>query len=266
MRNVYPLFEGNRILKKEMLWSLRDYSFAHIQLEYQEYGQGLLRGCDVRAEDGVLTVAPGLVKCGRFICLLTEETKVSYEAMNRMQYLKLRVMTDSSSADYICYQMEFVLDTLDSKEENEFELCRFHLREGAKLRDAYTGFRDLETEYDTVNRLESDWGGLGGWSVDPVITRCFGESILSGEGGSAEDCQFAYFCLNCAGALPQGMLQRYLARRVNGGAGINGGAGRKDGGMSRKEMYRAMCRIVDEVGGGGKKEKRGGGWRGIWVD
>ena len=45
MQNLYPLFERNRILKKELLWSLRDYSFSQIQLEYQEYGQGIIQGC-----------------------------------------------------------------------------------------------------------------------------------------------------------------------------------------------------------------------------
>ncbi len=48
MQNLYPLFEQNRILKKELLWSLRDYSFSHIQLEYQEYGQGIIQGCGIR--------------------------------------------------------------------------------------------------------------------------------------------------------------------------------------------------------------------------
>lgn len=58
MQNLYPLFEQNRILKKELLWSLRDYSFAHVQLEYQEYGQGILRGCEIQVRDGKLVVGP----------------------------------------------------------------------------------------------------------------------------------------------------------------------------------------------------------------
>ena len=44
IQNIYPLFERNRILKKEMLWSLRDYAFAHAGVKYQKYGQGTLRG------------------------------------------------------------------------------------------------------------------------------------------------------------------------------------------------------------------------------
>ena len=47
MQNLYPLFGQNRILKKELLWSLRDCSFAQLQLRYQDYGQGFLQGCTV---------------------------------------------------------------------------------------------------------------------------------------------------------------------------------------------------------------------------
>ena len=47
MQNLYPLFERNRILKKELMWSLRDYSFTHIQLEYQAYADGMIKGCDL---------------------------------------------------------------------------------------------------------------------------------------------------------------------------------------------------------------------------
>ena len=48
LQNCYPRFAKNRILKKEMLEALRDYSFACAQLEYQNYGQGILCGCDIR--------------------------------------------------------------------------------------------------------------------------------------------------------------------------------------------------------------------------
>lgn len=75
MQNLYPLFERKRILKKELLWSLRDYSFAHFRLEYQEYGQGLLQGCGVAVQGGELVVGPGMIKYGDFICLVTEEER-----------------------------------------------------------------------------------------------------------------------------------------------------------------------------------------------
>lgn len=51
-----PVFAGRRILKKESLWDIRDYTYAGWQLYYAEYTDGLLKGCDIRAEDGRLVI------------------------------------------------------------------------------------------------------------------------------------------------------------------------------------------------------------------
>ena len=40
-----PVFAGRRILKKESLWDIRDYTYAGWQLYYSEYTDGLLKGC-----------------------------------------------------------------------------------------------------------------------------------------------------------------------------------------------------------------------------
>ena len=66
MENLYPLFEQNRILKKELLWSLRDYTFIHVQAEYGRYGQGFLKGWDIKVRDSELAVGPGLLKAGGY--------------------------------------------------------------------------------------------------------------------------------------------------------------------------------------------------------
>ena len=54
-----PVFAGRRILKKESLWDIRDYTYAGWQLYYAEYTDGLLKGCDIRAEDCLLYTSPG---------------------------------------------------------------------------------------------------------------------------------------------------------------------------------------------------------------
>ena len=38
-----PVFAGRRILKKESLWDIRDYTYAGWQLYYAEYTDGLDR-------------------------------------------------------------------------------------------------------------------------------------------------------------------------------------------------------------------------------
>lgn len=255
-QNIYPLFEGKRVLKKELLWSLRDYAFSHIQLEYQEYGQGFLRGCGVRAKEGVLVITPGMVKCGRFICLLPEETRIPYEPMNQLQVLKLQIQLDGSCPDYVSYEMGFCLGPSGEKGEQEFELCRFHLRKGARLRDQYTCFADMGTVYDTVNVIDSDWGGVGGQGLAPEVTRYFAECILKAGGGLPEDRMFAYACLASPGVMPVRILEDYLARR----------RGRLEG-RQKGELYQAMCAVIEEISRGGRSVGREGkGRRRILVE
>ncbi len=245
MQNLYPLFERNRILKKEMLWSLRDYSFAHIQIEYQEYGQGIIRGCDIRVDGDELAVGPGILKYGRFICLMMEEEKIPYHAADRMQYLKLRIDADSSSPDYIAYRMELVSDLDEKRKENEFELCRFHLRSGARLRDHYKDFSDMGTEYDTVNLIHADWGGLGGTSLCPAVTRRFAKAVLASENSRMEDRFFACLCLSQAGAVPAGLLSAYAGCR---------GSKTADGAA---EIYKRLNTLLEDIRNGRKGREEG---------
>lgn len=251
MYNLYPLFERNRILKKELLWSLRDYSFAHIQVEYQEYGQGVLQGCRVEVQGGELVIHPGIVKYVQFICLITEEERISYVPMDHWQFLKIRIEKEDSSPDYIAYKIEILLDTNQVQNENEFELCRFYLKPGAQLRDQYTSFQDLGTEYDTVNQIHAAWGGVGGSALAPAITRSFACAILESKNSTAEDCSFAYFCLSLPGAVPAYVLDNYIRRKAGGRAEMAAGGSERgcvDRQLGNGELYQAMCAIIGELG------------------
>lgn len=249
MQNIYPLFERNRILKKELLWSLRDYSFSHVQLEYQEYGQGMIRGCALDFHEDELIVGPGILKCGRFICLITEEERIPFAPANQMQFLKFQVETDQSSPDYIAYKVELHLDMDEVQGDNEFELCRFNLRHGARLRGDYTDFADMDTEYDTVNLIHSSWGGLGGKTLSPKITGIFSEAMLASANVRPEDRAFAYLCLSQPGAVPAAVLNDYVCSRL--------GEGEKfpEGNLS---LYEKMCDILSDArqGGTGITKKR----------
>ncbi len=249
MENLYPLFERNRILKKEQLWSLRDYAFVHVQLEYQEYGQGVIQGCGIRTEGQELVIGSGIVKYGHFLCLLMEEQRVPFQAADQRQYLKLRVGMDSTSPDYISYQWEVFLDSEEKKAEDEFELCRFYLRKGARLRDQYEDFYDMETEYDTINLLHGDWAGLGGSSLAPAFTQRFAKELLAGGNSQPEDRAFAYFCLSQRGALPVKVLKDYVRRRC----GMQGESEKSE--MEAEEIYKCFGRILTDIKKGGKKEQ-----------
>ncbi len=244
MQNLYPLFEQNRILKKELLWSLRDYSFAQLQLEYQEYSQGILRGCDITVLGDKLVVSPGIIKYGPFICLMMEEETIGYTPLEQMQFLKIKAEIDRSSPDYIVYRTMLLLDRNEAKDEDEFELCRFHLRKGAKLRSRYTGFLDMITGYDTINLIYGTWGGLGGESMAPAVTRYFARTVLESENSQPEDRSFAYLCLSQPGAVPAQALTAYVRHR-------SGDVW--DTEMDNLSVFQSMCSVIDEIQKGKEK-------------
>lgn len=248
MQNLYPLFERNRILKKELLWSLRDYSFSHVQLEYQEHGEGILRGCMIKVKGDQLVVGPGIIKYGQFICLMMEEERIYYKPCEQVQYLKVSIEIDRTSVDFIKYQIGLYLDFNEPRNENEFELCRFNLRSGAVLRDQYKNFFDMETQYDTINLIHADWAALGGKALSPSITRYFAENVLMSENSKPEDCSFAYLCLSQAGAVPSAVLSRYVSKRIGC---------QPETVAKNQEIYEAMCGLIKMIQHG--EEKRGVG-------
>lgn len=255
MQNIYPLFGRNRILKKELLSAVRDYAFSHIQLEYQDYGEGILKGCRVSVGKDRLSVGTGIIKAAAFVCLMTEEETIPYGPANHAQYLKLCVHV-KKTPDYTAYGAELKLDEIREKKENEFELCRFFLRPGADLRDRYTGFADMETEYDTVNLIHADWGGPGGGSMSPAITLSFARAVLEGSASRPEDMAMACLCMSRSGAAPMEVLSAFLRRRT----------GREEPFADNLDRYHAMCAIIGEAGGARKPEEKKRERRMILVD
>ena len=53
-QNIYPVFEPKRLLKKEMLENLRDFPRSLFGLQYQNYSDGILYGCDITGTDRII--------------------------------------------------------------------------------------------------------------------------------------------------------------------------------------------------------------------
>jgi len=239
MQNIYPLFEANRILKKEHMWSLRDYIFTHMQLEYREYSDGILQGCELKVEGNKVILGPGIVKCGGFLYLIPEEMDAVYEATERIQFLKLKANKEERSSDCICYELTLALEE-NKAQEKELEVCRFKLRGGSRLRYTYKDFEDLETEFDTINPLHGDWAGQGGGSLSPIITDYFARLVLEESGSHTEDIHFAYLCLSQSGAVNRRIVEDYVRRR----------GGQQDlETLSKEELFAGLVQIMEEIRG-----------------
>lgn len=250
MQNLYPLFERNRILKKELLWSLRDYSFTHIQMEYSGYAEGMLQGFDVRVEGKRIVVAPGLVKHGRFIYLVSEEESLEYGVSEELVVVKMRFYTKQAAQEYIVYEMELASDHDTELKDNEIEVCRYKLQEGAVLRDRHTCLEDMDTEYNTLNYIYATWGGIGEKALAPAVTGRFAREILASGNPRPEDICFAYLCLNQRGAVPMELVRDYVAR--------NGNADKES--LNNIRIFSGLCSILKHAGNftsDGQRQKSG---------
>lgn len=210
MENRYPLFAGGRILKKEALWELRDYAYGSMQLHYMDYTDGIVRGCNVRVEGSCLVVGRGMLKYGDFLYLLQEEVRVPFGAENRTVVLKAVFTVKEGNPDYLAYQVDFLLDQDVERQENQVELCRFHLREGSVLRGTYKDFADMGTEYDTVNLLHATVSGRGQGRLHPEILLKYAEGLRLNAAKSMEDIAFCYHIFQNGGEVERAVVDAYL--------------------------------------------------------
>lgn len=214
MQHIYPAFERGRIMKKELLWALRDYSYSALQLQYADYPDGIISGCRIRVNENCLYVESGIIKCQGFIFLITEEEKVEYSPTERRVSLKFRLIEREDLPDYIRYVTEFVLDENLERKQNELEVCRFKLKEGARLRTEYKDFFDIETEYDTVNLANATWAAAGGNTLSKDVTDYFARKVMECENADDKDIRFAYLLLQSKEAVNFEIIKDYILRKT----------------------------------------------------
>lgn len=210
MKKRFPFFKDGRILKKESLWDIRDYAYDSLQLLYMDYTDGILKGCKVQVTEKYLIIGKGLMKYNNFIYILSEEVKVPYSATEQWVALKAVFQEEREKADCMEYEVDFCIDSNIERKGNEFELCRFYLREGSKLRDTYRDFYDMSTEYDTINLIYSSIAGIEGQSLHPEILLTFAQELWNGKKGEID----SNFCLqiwNMAGYISRKVVAAYLS-------------------------------------------------------
>ena len=240
MEHIYPAFERGRIMKKELLWALRDYACSALQIKYLKYANGILSGCGIHPEGSTLRIAPGMIKCADFIFLITGEETVSYTPTGEYTSLKFRLKEKENLPDYTRYLTEFVLDESLERNSNEVELCRFKLKEGAVLRTEYKDFYDIQTEYDTVNLANATWSCAGQNTLSKDITDYFAQKVLECEKAKEQDIQFAYFLLQGQEAADYRILIDYIRRKT-------GESVREVKEISTEEAFDKLVDILDGI-------------------
>ena len=255
MEHIYPAFERGRIMKKELLWALRDYSYSTLQTRYRDHADGIITGCRVRAEGDMLCIGQGMIKCADFIFLITGEERIPYAPTGEYESLRFRLAGKEELPDYTRYRTEFVLDGHLERGANEIELCRFKLKEGARLRTEYKDFYDIQTEYDTVNLAHAAWSAAGRNTLSKEVTDYFARKVLECGKAADADVLFAYFLLQGQEAADYYILTDYIRRRTGGDAG--------DGQMDTVTAFHKLEEILDGIrkGTGAYRQDRADGER-----
>lgn len=244
-----PQFEKKRLLRIEMLEQLRDYPRDYLRIRYQGYSDGILCGCGIGWEDGVLTIAPGILRHEERFYFMEKPYSLECRADDRMRYVKVRFLEETGEAGMMCAGTDILLEEAKPDPERETELCRFRLQEGARLRSAYENFEDYSTQFDTVNVIHAPYVSEGNHTLHPDILKCFARDLLEHGGSDAWDISFAMNVIAREGRIARECICLYLETK-SGGLEYTGG---------NETLYAGLLNVLKEQESGGRMRGHSGG-------
>lgn len=172
-----PRFSDGAILRAEKLQQLIDQAFTLPNLIYNGYSDGVVSGLEVTEEKGNLVISPGLISFKNEVFVIEKSFVIPYEATNQTSYLKLGY--DGCSEGVAGREYYFFIElNLESATNEQIELCRFKLQEGAKLRTKYDDFEDMNTEFDTLNLIHVPYASKDNSTLHPKILKVYAKELL----------------------------------------------------------------------------------------
>lgn len=246
----YPQFEKKRLLRVEMLDKLRDYPKNFLDLWFQDYGDGVVSGCDITWDDGRLTISSGMVIWKKNLYFMEQPFVMECRAEDKVRYLKVQFLAEIREAGKITGNTRIFLEDKKPDPACEMELCRFRLQEGARLRDSHENLQDYSTEFDTVNLIHQPYGAAGESTLNPRIIRQFSREMLKSRSSDPYDISFSAAALGNHGHITAELIREYLSCRLGDEYGEKGNAA----------VYRGLLEILRTQKSG--EVKRGQGSQG----
>ena len=253
----FPIFEKDKILKADMLTSLREYPRSMFLLQFQDYSDGILSGVRVKVTEEDLTVTPGVIKQQGKLFHMEEAVRVPYFATGTGHILKLRFLEEELKNDFTICRTELTLEEESSLAVDEIELCRFTLKNGAQLRQDYQDLADFATIHNTVNIIHVKYAGVNEPTLSPEITRYFGSELLSLNPDNPYDVSFAMHCVQNK-IMNRGAIKAYLMARLKV---------REEALSTNEALHRYLTRVLEDVvNGRNGRNYQGGGNRRVVVE
>lgn len=204
-----PIFENGNILRKEMMMELSKFSFLLPELLFESYGDGIISGCKITTNRKEIIVDKGVIYFKGQLFLIDEPCFLLHSPTNRMSYLKFLYLAQKVNKSFVEHRTEIVIEDKPPK-ENEIELCRFKLQQGARLRYEYDDFEDMCTEFDTINIIYSPYAAKGKSSINPEILNGFAKEMIKLKPDNLADISFCMQVLGSYTGVRVDMVVSYI--------------------------------------------------------
>jgi hypothetical protein len=244
-RNQFPYFQEGNILKQEMLENLRDYPRNFFDIYFQNYSNGIINGINLAVKDDCIFIDQGIVKFNGKIYILDKINKIKCVNSNKELLIKVKFSKSKDEGNFKIHTGEIFLEENINLAQDELELGRFKLREGATLRAIYNQFSDFATEYNTINIINVKYANLNKYTLHPLIVRNFANKLLQESEGDYLDIAFSMSSLNSRIA-NRDVIINYLSRKLN--------LVRKD--YTNLDIYKYMQRVIKGLSGNGRKKSK----------
>lgn len=235
-----PIFQRGSLLTQEMLQAMKEYMVEITTIQYAEYSDGILSGMQIQVSDGVITIGKGLLKYKDTLLVMPENVTVLIPNNNQLQLVKCCIRDKEMSAEFETMEMDIVVDTSTEKRQNEIEICRMHMQNGAKLRSQYKSLEDMSTNYDTIQVIEADWAACKSKGISPQILQQFAREVRESQGKELIDICFLQQILAMEGrACSRELIEFYVSEKLN--------ITQKE--YTNQELYQGLCKVLQQLKG-----------------
>lgn len=236
MKQNRPHFQEGAILRASTLQTLCDYTYLQGELQRKGFSDGIISGLELHSTTGELHLGTGVFALHGSIFYLEQPMILSCIPNERQMIVKLRETMVQEVKNYREHHFSLVQEEAEAG-ENEVELCRFTLQVGASLRYQYADFRDVSTEYDTINLQYAQYSGYGRTTVHKHLLTMFAEELLLCRNLSSLDENFALLCLSQGHPLNFAGISAYINMKI------------KETVQNQGEAYDKLLQILQQAQG-----------------
>lgn len=234
--NRVPIFISGRVLSKQSLDLLRDNPTKSIQGIYADCtNNAIISGMNIEVEDNTINISDGVVKIEEQIHIINGMGEIELPDKEDKYIIKLHISRHfDDNATHRIFKYIIIFATDESLEDNEIELGRITIREGATQSSDSINFDEYNQEYNkiiltNVVYLSKDING----TLHKKITEEWAKQILSKDDIDIHDISIARLALN--GIVSRKNLIEYINRKLN----------KDDEEYTNEEMFKALSFILN---------------------